>query len=68
MLIILTRRKLRRLLRKTYEEGIAKGYELGYKMRQSEESVVGFVIGGGLNPKLIGELSDILEKGESNGS
>lgn len=45
MLIIMTGKKLKRLLSLEYEEGMVRGYLLGHMAKQGKVSNKGFIIG-----------------------
>lgn len=58
----LIREEIRRAYGLGYDGGITKGYELGWMMRETEESNRGFIIGGS---KVEQEIEEILKaKGE----
>jgi len=50
--LIISKKKLDELKQEQYENGIAKGYELGFKMRQVEKSNRGFIIGSKVNREI----------------
>lgn len=58
LVIKLLRKLIREELKKAYYAGINKGYELGWMMRQSEETNKGFITGN----KLDQELDEILKE------
>ena len=49
-IIIISKKNLRADLKKAYDDGLNKGYELGYVMKKTEETNRGFIIGS--KPKL----------------
>ena len=57
---ILREKTLAKLLKKVYESGMAKGYELGWLMGRVEKSNRGFIIGSRLDQ----EIADILKQKE----
>jgi hypothetical protein len=52
MISIVTAKRLKQIFQKHYELGIAKGYELGYRMAKCESSNLGFIIGTRINGQL----------------
>ena len=60
MMIIRTNKKDRAIRQRAYEEGLNRGYELGWHYRQTEESNLGFIIGSKINE----QIDDILKRKE----
>lgn len=58
MVIIMRPKRLRQMLKDSYEKGVTKGYELGYQMRQVEDRNRGFIIGS----KIDRQLDEILKQ------
>ena len=58
MIVFMTVKKLKKICEEYYERGVAKGYELGYKMGKSESTNRGFIIGS----KVDEQLKEILRK------
>lgn len=56
--MFISRKRLNKLRQDAYEQGITKGYDLCWQMRQLTLSNQGFIIGG----KLDQELEDILKR------
>ena len=56
--MFISRKKLRNLLKEAYEQGLTKGYDLAWQMRQVERNNKGFIIAG----KLDQELENILRQ------
>jgi len=58
MIYVMTVKKLKKICDDYYHQGLVKGYELGYKMRQIEESNKGSIIGSKVN----GQIETILKE------
>ena len=58
MIVIMTGKKLKKLCQDYYDRGVAKGYELGYRMAQAEKTNRGFII----SSKGDREIEEILKK------
>lgn len=58
MIVIMTVKKLKKICQDHYSRGVAKGYELGYRMGQVERTNRGFIIG----PEVDREIEEILKK------
>ena len=59
---IITTKRLRIMLKKSYDKGLNKGYELGWQMKQVKYDNRGIIIAGS---RLDQELEDILKHKES---
>ena len=55
---IMTSKKLKRICAHAYEQGVERGYELGWQMRIVEETNKGFIIRG----KVAQDIEEILKK------
>lgn len=58
MIVIMTTKKLKKICQEYYTMGVAKGYELGYKMGKVEKTNRGFIIGAEIEE----QLKEILRK------
>jgi len=58
MIFVMTVKKLKKICDDYFHQGLVKGYELGYKMRQIEKSNKGCII----SSKLDGDIEAILKE------
>lgn len=52
MIVIMTAKKLEKICQDFYDRGVAKGYELGYKMGKSDRTNLGFIIGSRVDKQM----------------